>query len=70
MRTLDGNWERPHIVGIMNRSGAFALPGDSDDAFAYLYLQPGAYTVVAQSGGANVGVVLTEDYLDPEPKLD
>ena len=70
MRTLDGNWERPHIVGIMNRSGAFALPGDSDDAFAYLYLQPGAYTVVAQSGGANVGVVLTEVYLDPEPKLD
>ena len=65
VQTLGDEWEKPFIFGVMNRCGAFALPWDSEDAVAYLPLQPGAYTIVAESGGNDVGVVLTEVYLDP-----
>ncbi len=44
--------------------GAFPLPANSADSFAYLCLNPGNYTVVARSTGSSPGIILTEIYFD------
>jgi len=44
--------------------GAFPLPTNSADSFAYLCLNPGNYTVIARSTGSSPGIILTEIYFD------
>src|SRR6185369_12394625 len=45
--------------------GAFALPTNTADSYAYLCLNPGNYTVVARPAGSTPGIILTEIYFDP-----
>jgi len=44
--------------------GAFPLPANSADSYAYVCLNPGSYSVVARPSGSNPGIILTEVYFD------
>jgi hypothetical protein len=44
--------------------GAFPLPTNSADSFAYLCLNPGNYTIVTRPTGSSPGIILTEVYFD------
>jgi hypothetical protein len=44
--------------------GAFPLPNNSADSYAYLCLNPGSYTVVARPVGSSPGIILSEVYFD------
>jgi hypothetical protein len=44
--------------------GAFPLPTNSADSYAYLCLNPGNYTIVTQPTASSPGIILTEVYFD------
>jgi hypothetical protein len=61
---MNDNWSNAaNLRAAFTASGAFGLPGESNDAAILVTLEPGAYTVIVSSVTANVtGQALVEIY--------